>query len=222
MEEKSFCGLRCLLRFPRDFREGERVPMILFLHGAGTRGNDMDVLAENSFFQLTAKHKDFPFAVLAPLCNENTWFDLMESLKALALEAQNLPFVDPDRLYLVGVSMGGYAAWQLAMCLPDVFAALVPLCGGGMYWNAKRIAHLPIWAFHGEKDTVVLPSESVNMVRAINRNGGSAKLTLYPENCHNVWTDTFSNETVFVWLSQQRRGKSHEESDSFSSSERFG
>jgi predicted peptidase len=96
--------------------------------------------------------------------------------------------------------MGGYATWQLAMSLPEYFAAIVPICGGGMYWNAGRLVNVPVWAFHGQKDPVVLPEESVKMVEAVKHNGGNARLTLYPENAHDAWSDTYRNPEVFEWL----------------------
>ena len=96
--------------------------------------------------------------------------------------------------------MGGYAAWQLAMSMPEYFAAIVPICGGGMYWNADRLVNVPIWAFHGEKDSAVLVEESVKMVNAFNQAGGNARLTVYPNTGHDAWSDTYCNPEVFEWL----------------------
>ena len=100
----------------------------------------------------------------------------------------------------MGPSMGGYTSWALGMSMPEYFAAIVPICGGGMYWNAGRLINVPIWAFHGGKDSVVFVEESKKMVNAVNANGGNAKLTIYPENDHNAWSDTYSNYEVFEWL----------------------
>ena len=101
--------------------------------------------------------------------------------------------------------MGGYAAWQLAMSLPDLFAAVTPVCGGGMYWNAQRLKNIPIWAFHGKIDTTVLVAESIHMVEAVNANGGHAKLTIYPDAGHNAWDPTFSDPAYWSWILQQRK-----------------
>ena len=111
--------------------------------------------------------------------------------------------VDKNRVYLCGSSMGGYTAWQVAMSRPEWFAALVPLCGGGMYWNAERLAEIPIWAFHGALDEVVLPEETIHMVSAVNRKGGSAKLTVYPDLAHDVWSRTFHDENLWKWIFAQ-------------------
>jgi len=142
--------------------------------------------------------------VIAPLCSENTWFDLWERLMGLAKHTASLPFVDNSRLYLVGASMGGYGTWQLAMSLPECFAAIVPICGGGMYWNAGRLVNVPVWAFHGGRDPVISPEESRKMVDAVNAAGGKARLTVYPENDHNAWNDTYRNPEVFRWLLSHR------------------
>ena len=204
MEEISFQNIRCVLRKPIDFNSEKKYPILLFIHGAGTRGNDIDKLCANPFFRLTDRHQNFPFVTIAPLCEENTWFDVWERLKALVNDITNLPFADQERIYVMGASMGGYATWQLAMSMADRFAAIVPICGGGMYWNAGRLVNVPIWAFHGAKDTAVLLEESVKMVEAVKRHGGEAKLTVYPENGHDAWSDTYSNPEVFSWLFPQQ------------------
>ena len=155
------------MKSPEGFSDEKRYPIILFLHGAGSRGSDIRNLISNPFFKLTEKHERFPFVCIAPLCSENTWFDLWEHLEKLVVEIAGLPFADQNRIYLMGASMGGYATWQLAMSMPRYFAAIVPICGGGMYWNAARLVNVPVWAFHGAKDAVVLLEESVKMVEAV-------------------------------------------------------
>jgi len=198
-QEFSHGKLQYLRAHPADFSPERRYPVIFLLHGAGTRGSDLELLKSHAFFAATNK-PDFPFVTIAPQCCENTWFDLWESLCQLVRYIAAQPWADRTRLYLMGASMGGYAAWQLAMSLPEYFAAMVPICGGGMAWNTARLKNIPIWAFHGEKDVTVSPWESRNMVDAVNKRGGQARLTLYPENAHDAWTDTFANEEVFRWL----------------------
>jgi predicted peptidase len=104
--------------------------------------------------------------------------------------------------------MGGYAAWQMGMSLPHIFAAMVPICGGGMYWNASRLKNVPIWAFNGADDTIVYPEESAKMVEAVNSCGGNAMLTLYEGVAHPVWLDVYSNPEVYEWLLAQKKGNS--------------
>ena len=222
MQELQLGKLRYLITFPEGFSDEKRYPIILFLHGAGCRGSDISNLISNPFFKLTEKHERFPFVCIAPLCSENTWFDLWEHLEKLVVEIAGLPFADRNRIYLMGASMGGYATWQLAMSMPRYFAAIVPICGGGMYWNAARLVNVPVWAFHGEKDKVVIPEESVKLVEAVQKCGGCAKLTLYPGNAHDAWSDTYSNPAVFSWLLQQRRKCNQEYFDNYRNSGAYG
>lgn len=202
----THASLTYLIRYPNGFDPCKRYPTLLLLHGAGTRGRDPEVLKANPFFPIADTYPDFPFVVIAPQCWADTWFDVWEQLKSLTAMAVNLPFVDSTRFYGMGPSMGGYGTWQLAMSLPECFAAIVPICGGGMYWNAGRLKDIPVWAFHGGKDPVVFPEESKKMVDAVNAAGGNARLTVYPENMHNAWSDTYSNPEVFSWLLSHRKG----------------
>lgn len=219
----SFEDINYVIRFPADYEEGKRYPVILCLHGAGTRGQYPDILLNNACFRVTERcFKDFPFIVVAPQCHASTWFDLFEALKRFAVMVAGESYTDRERLYLMGVSMGGYGAWQLAMSLPELFAAIVPICGGGMYWNAARLVNVPVWAFHGGKDRVVFPEESQKMVDAVNRTGGNARLTIYPENEHNAWDDTFSNPEVFDWLLSHRNGNTKPIEDIYKDSNIFG
>lgn len=222
MQELQLGKLRYVIRYPNGYDKNKKYPVIIFLHGAGTRGNDINVLCSGGFFTITEGYVDFPFIAIAPLCSENTWFDVWEQLKSLVLEISQRPFVDNSRIYLMGGSMGGYATWQLAMSMPDYFAAIVPICGGGMYWNAGRLINVPVWAFHGAKDTTVLPEESIKMVDAINKLGGKAKLTIYPENGHDAWTDTFLNYDVFSWLLQNYLNKDTNYVDEFNKPKIYG
>ncbi len=205
MENGVFNGMKYVLQLPEGYREGEKYPTLLFLHGSGTRGEDIELLRSNCFFKLIKEHKDLPFVCIAPQCKKNSWFDEFESLKAFVQFVTEQDFVDTKRLYLIGNSMGGYGSWELAMCCPEYFAAVVPICGGGMYWNAGRLKHLPIWAFHGEKDRVVFVEESRKMVDAVNKRGGNARLTLYPEAEHDSWTETYKNRELMLWLLEQSK-----------------
>ena len=202
--EHSLQGLRYLIRYPSGFQDNRSYPILVFLHGAGSRGQDMQNLVTNPFFEEIEKFPDFPFLVVAPLCTENTWFDLWERLMALVKQTAAQSWADSSRICVMGASMGGYGTWQLAMSIPEYCAAMVPICGGGMFWNAPRLVNIPVWAFHGGKDPVIPVSESQKMVDAVNAAGGNAKLTIYPDNDHNAWTDTYSNPEVFSWLLRHR------------------
>lgn len=211
-----------IIRYPEGFREEREYPAILFLHGAGTRGTALEPLVQNPFFEAVNDLTDFPFVVVAPLCHELCWYDLFPQLKALVKQISGLPFICKRKLYLMGASMGGYATWQLAMSIPESFAALVPICGGGIYAFGDRLAQIPVWAFHGGKDTVVYPEESKKMVDAVNAAGGNARLTIYPENGHNAWSDTYSNPQVYQWLLEQECRPAEIRENRLDDNEKFG
>ena len=217
-----FEGMQYAVRLPDDYVAGNTYPVLLFLHGAGTRGSDIKNITGHSFMKRPDKMPNFPFVVVAPLCHENTWFDLFETLKRFVLFVASQGYADKKRIYLTGNSMGGYGSWQLAMSLPQLFAAMIPVCGGGMYWNAARLVNVPIWAFHGGKDATVFVEESKKMVEAVNKRGGNARLTIYPEHPHNSWTDTYNNPEIYTWLLSHENENAKELIDEYNNSGTFG
>ena len=215
--------LQYLIEYPQDFSKSKTYPVLFFLHGAGTRGNDINRVANNVFFKLMENHSDLPFVLVAPLCSKDTWFDLWENLENLVNHICDLPFADKDRVYLIGNSMGGYGTWQLGMSMPHIFSAIVPVCGGGMYWNAGRLKNVPVWAFHGALDGTVLPEESKKMVNSLNAFGGNAKLTIYPEAAHDAWTPTYSNREVFEWMLSHKKCENNKElTNEYADQKKFG
>jgi predicted peptidase len=217
-----FEGMQYAVRFPEHYNEGEQYPILFFLHGACTRGNDINNILTHSFLRRPEKWPDFKFIIVAPLCHKNTWFDHFETLERFALFIANQAYTDKNRIYLTGNSMGGYGTWQLAMSLPEVFAAIAPLCGGGMYWNAGRLANVPVWAFHGARDKSVFMEESEKMVNAVNKRGGNARLTIYPENGHNCWTDTYGNPALYEWFLTHTNSNAQSLIDEYNNSKDFG
>ena len=188
------------LRFePNNFSEDKKHPIIILFHGAGSRGDNVELLKEQSILGYAKDEPNFPFVMFIPQCSTNTWFDIFEQLKVFVKRVIVLPYVDKDKVFISGVSMGGYACWQMLMSEPNIFRKAVICCGGGMYWNAGRIK-VPVWAFHGADDTVVLLEESKKMVDAVNRSGGNAKLTEYKGVDHNCWELTYNNPDVYRWL----------------------
>ena len=205
MEFMNFEDLNYIFIKPKEFDETKQYPVILHLHGAGSRGSDLNLLCDNPFYHHLNTYESFPFVVFGPQCHLDTWFDLFEQLRRFSQYVAGLNFTDASRIYLMGASMGAYATWQLATSLPEVFAAAVPICGGGMYWNAGRLKDVPVWAFHGAKDDTVFCEESKKMVDAVNKNGGCARLTVYPENGHDSWNETYETPEVFSWLLAQQK-----------------
>ncbi|MBQ6906959.1 MAG: prolyl oligopeptidase family serine peptidase, partial [Clostridia bacterium] len=120
--------IKYIVRYPDKYAKGQKYPVIILLHGAGSRGKNIDILLDNPYFNIINEYSDFPFVSIMPQCSENTWFDMFEQLKRLVFKIVCEEFTDKERLYLMGPSMGGYGTWQLAMSLPELFAAIVPIC----------------------------------------------------------------------------------------------
>ncbi len=191
-----------LLHLPADYGKGKKKwPLMLFLHGAGERGDDVKVLEVHGPPKLAAQGKDLPFIIVSPQCPTGQWWTARtESLMALVDEMIARYNVDETRVYVTGLSMGGFGTWQLASQYPDRFAAAIPICGGGNAFLARTLKTVPIWAFHGGKDSVVPLSGSETLVEAVNKEGGDAKLTVYPEAGHDSWTVTYENDEIYKWL----------------------
>lgn len=200
-EEKEFHGLKYLVRYPAGHKAGDKHPTILFLHGAGTRGDDLGMIRANSFFRITGEYEDFPFVCVAPQCRcVDTWYDYWETLKAFVKDILASDYCDEHRFYVIGNSMGGYATWQMGISMPEVIAAIAPICGGGVAWNTGRLKDVPVWAFHGAKDPAVNIAESIRMVDGVNKHGGNAKLTVYPDVQHDCWLNAYADPALFEWF----------------------
>ena len=194
---KTGKGLKYLYYSPNT--DGN-LPLIIYLHGAGSRGAELSQMSHAGPIGELEKGRKIPAKIAAPQCCGDTWFELFETLIDFAENTANESGVDKSRIYLTGVSMGAYAAWQLAMTKPDMFAALVPVCGGGMYWNAERLKNMPVWAFHGALDDVVYPEESIKMVYRINKSGGNAKITVFEKADHNAWDPAYALDEMWSWM----------------------
>ncbi len=200
MEFLWYKNIEYVLKMPNKM--AEKNPAIIFLHGAGTLGGSAEKLQNNPFFAAYSyvNSEEFPFIVFAPHCKKSCWFDVSEQLQDFVRFVASQPNVDNSRIYLTGNSMGGYGTWQLAMTLPEYFAAIIPICGGGMYWNAPRLNNTPVWAVHGENDTTVLPEESIKMIDKLKSINKNAKLTILPDTEHNSWDYVWKNKMFFDWL----------------------
>jgi len=208
-EETITKTLSCkyLLFLPEGYGEKKQGwPMILFLHGAGERGSDLRKVKKHGPPKIVEKRKDFPFIVVSPQCPQDDWWtEKAEVLIHLLDDIVSRYDVDTDRIYLTGLSMGGYGTWSLASAYPERFAATAPICGGGKRFMAHKLKDVPVWAFHGAKDNVVPLEESEEMVNAIKARGGNAKLTVYPDAGHDSWTETYNNEALYDWFLKHRK-----------------
>ncbi len=220
--------IRYWLFVPKDYEaHGKKWPLMLFLHGLGECSNDnLDMAKVHGPAKIVDSRPDFPFVVITPQCPpprgyepgkplnmtpeqvvelvNNAWKpdELIQLVDHIIAELN----VDPDRVYVTGLSMGGYGTWRVAAAYPDRFAAAVPICGGGDPKSlAKPLSKVPIWAFHGAKDTTVPMKESQDLVDAIRQEHGDVQLTVYPDAGHNSWTATYDNPKVYDWLLAHRR-----------------
>ncbi len=208
LERQVTLTLDYLLYLPPDYEQKDSWPLLVFLHGAGERGSDLNRVKAHGPAKLVEQGRDFPFVIVSPQCPEGQWWPIL-GREVLALIDEMLEHykIDPDRVYLTGLSMGGYGTWAIASAWPERFAAIVPICGGGRPFTAANLKKVPVWAFHGSKDPVVSLSESQQMVEAVNRAGGKAKLTVYPDAEHDSWTQTYDNPELYQWLLSHRRGQ---------------
>ena len=214
MEERIFEGLKYLISCPKGFRESQKYPLVIFLHGAGTRSESTERLSQNiSLSNILRRQDERGYILLAPLCSRGDWNEWMSTLLSLIETTRELPYVDKTRVHITGNSMGGYATWEISILRPDWFASAMPVCGGGIGGFAKNLVGLPIRTFHGLCDKTVDPIESLQMAKAVNLAGGHAELILYPHLAHNCWTTVYSDDQNYDWLlsfTNERENKTKE------------
>ena len=202
--------LRYLLYLPEDYgRTGKKWPLMLFLHGAGERGDDVQMVAKHGPMKLVKEGKQFPFIIVSPQCPLiESWANpiWIAALSDLLDDVSSRYRADKDHIYVTGLSMGGFGTWALAQEFPHRFAAIAPVCGKGDPTKAELIKNLPIWVFHGAKDPVVPIANSQDMVDALKKCGSDVKFTIYPEAQHDSWTETYNNPALYDWFLQYKRG----------------
>lgn len=225
--------LKYRLLLPKGFSENKRYPLVLFLHGAGERGDDNEKqLVHGSHLFLNEKHRDsFPAIVIFPQCAEDDYWSKLEAdrstrpitfkykyneapTKAMALVMdlmENMvkkPFVKIDQIYVMGLSMGGMGTFEIIYRKPSMFAAAIPICGGGDPESANAYAkEVSLWIFHGAKDDVVNPLLSMNMASAVLKEGGFPSLTIFDNANHNSWDPTFAEPELLPWLFSKIKSK---------------
>jgi len=219
-------GRKLLYRLlkPQDYDPQQQYPLVLFLHGAGERGDDNQAQLKHvvRVFVTPENRRKYPCFVLAPQCPRGEkwaavkWGAPQHTLSSQPAPAMDLTLrlidqllekysIDRDRLYVMGLSMGGYGTWDVIARRPDLFAAAVPMCGGGDEKTAPRIAGLPIWNFHGAEDRVVPAARSRRMIAALKAAGGNPRYTEYPGCGHNCWDRAIAEPELLPWLFSQRR-----------------
>ncbi|MCE5341114.1 MAG: prolyl oligopeptidase family serine peptidase [Planctomycetaceae bacterium] len=211
-QEKEFkdkASLKYLLYVPKTYdANSEKMPLIIFLHGAGERGDDLNRVKVHGIPKMIENGEDFPFIVVSPQCPEKGWWtDYTQTLKSLIDSIVKEYNVDESRIYMTGLSMGGFGTWNMIARYPDFFAAAAPVCGGGDAFFAKYIK-TPVWAFHGAKDDTVPMVRSQEMVDVMKTNGVEVEFTIYPELGHNCWDAAYANEQLYKWFLKHKRDNS--------------
>ncbi len=204
MQHLTHKTIKYNLAHPKTFDPAQKYPLLIYIHGAGGRGHDPANIGYSYMLEKYVREHGLDLMVAAPLCEFDNWYMCFTELVDFVRHAAQMDNVDPDRVYLMGASMGGYATWAMLMCVPELVAAAVPICGGGMAWNAARMKDIPIRAFHGVDDPVVSVTESIAMAGALRACGGKINLTLLPGVAHNAWEPALYDHGAVEWLMTHR------------------
>jgi len=198
-----------LLYLPSDYRDSNKTyPLVLFLHGAGERGENIDLVEIHGIPKLIKKGRKFPFITIAPQCPSDQWWSdsaIVKSLISLIEKFKSEYNVDQRSIYATGLSMGGYGTIAIAIERPDLFAGIIPICGGGDLKMIDRLIDIPILLFHGVSDTVVPVKNSSNIYDILKPVNNKAKITIYNDVGHDSWTQTYSNDNIYEWLLKQKK-----------------
>ncbi|MCG6155298.1 carboxylesterase family protein [Rubinisphaera margarita] len=193
------------LYLPQEYSEDKPAPLMLFLHGRGERGDDLDLVLTHGPPRLISEGKQMPFIVASPQLPKGPLWWNVDHLIMLLDELEEKYAIDKSRIYVTGLSMGGFGTWELGAKQPERFAALIPVCGGGKTEWADQLANVPIWAFHGDQDRAVPVERTLEMVKAIQETDGDIKQTIYPGVAHDSWTQTYANPKIYDWLLSHTR-----------------
>jgi predicted peptidase len=203
-------GLPYLLFIPAGYNAStsERWPLLIFLHGSGERGTNLDLIKNHGPPQIADHDPAFPFVVISPqlpaAANEDDLWPI-PALDALADHALRTLRIDPSRVYVTGLSLGGMASWAWAAAEPQRFAAIAPVSADADVRTACSLKDTPIWDFHGDRDDVLDPKGDFAMVEAVRACGGHPRLTIYPDTGHSAWEGAYADPALWLWLLEQRR-----------------
>jgi predicted peptidase len=207
----TFKAMPYRLFIPANYDKAQRYPLILWLHGSGSVGTDNFKQISGASLRGThtwiapAVQSRYPSFVLAPQSRSGSWIVDMQRVLDLLDAIKNQYSIDSARIYIAGQSLGGYGTWHYIEARPDLFAAAIPLCGGGDPSRAAVIAKIPVWAFHGADDPTVPVNESRTMIWAIQQAGGSPRYTEYKGVGHEVWFKAFQERGLVDWVFSQHK-----------------
>lgn len=203
--------IKYIVFIPHDYKGDKPYPTILFLHGAGSSGTDGKKQTQGGLATAIRKQeKTFPFIAIFPQSQKGGWTaSSAEGKRAMAIlaEVEKQHKVDSKRIYLTGLSMGGFGTWSFAAAHPDKWAAIAPICGGGDPKNAEKIKNIPCWCFHGDADKTVPVQRSRDMIEALKKAGGTPKYDEYPDVGHNSWDKAYGNPELYQWFLKQELKK---------------
>jgi len=202
--------LKALVTTPPDYDPAkESLPMIVFLHGAGQRGDDLEKVKIHGipkYFSADPCHLGLRVITVSPQCPDGLcWNNLARELYDFIVAATETYHADPDRVSITGISMGGFGTWEMLVSHPELFAAAAPICGGGMSWRIPQDLPVPVRTFHGDADPVVPICLSYDMADAVNARGGHCEFTVYHGCDHDSWSRTYEKTDVIEWLAGCRR-----------------
>lgn len=200
-------GFNFLLFLPENESQkiNDKYPAILFLHGIGELGNDLQILKREGLPKILDGDKNFPFIVISPQCPSSTeWYytneDNVRALNSMLDDAVKRFPIDTNRIYITGLSMGGIGTWYFALKMPERFAAMAPIAFRGDGWSPCTAAKIPVWGFHGKLDSVIPLSSAQGIVDQFKACGGNINFTIYPDAGHDSWTRTYNNRELYSWF----------------------
>jgi predicted peptidase len=191
-----------LLHLPEGYKESQTKtwPLMLFLHGAGERGNNIKKIVTHGPLKEIKNGRELPFIIVAPQCHEDEYWNTY-ALEALLDFILHKHRVDSDRIYVTGLSMGGLGTWDCADLFGRRIAAIAPICPPmRRAFRPESTTNLPVWCFHGAMDPVVPMNEVTLSISRIRKAGAKVKFTVYPEAGHDSWTETYANDEFYTWL----------------------
>lgn len=200
--------LKTIVNLPKGYESNEekKYPLILFLHGSGERGDKIESVKRYGIHRYIDE-RDIPAIIVSPQCAENSFWDkYIDDLESLIIEMSKEYRIDDNKIYLIGISLGAFAAWNFGMQKPNLFTAIIPIAGGAMLPKfAYRMKDTPVWAFHGAKDKEVLAEESIKAVKALEEAGGNVRLTIVEDAGHELCTTVFERDELYEWLFEQSK-----------------
>ncbi|TWU40692.1 carboxylesterase family protein [Novipirellula artificiosorum] len=209
---KDSVGVPYLIYLPRGYAEStEPYPLMLFLHGRGESNGPLSLVAKWGPPMMAERGDELPYILVSPQCPKDDFWSspVQQSLLGELLDSITSTYrIDQDRVYLTGLSMGGYGSWRMAADHPDRFAAVAPICGAGNPEDGSKLVDVPIWAFHGTDDSVVPFEKSQEMVDAIKAAGGKKiRFTTLEHINHNSWSSAYATPELYQWMFSHQRGK---------------